>query len=267
MTAIVVDDEQLAMEGCISAIQKVNPNIKVQGFSRGKDAVAYVAESGADIAFLDVEMRIMGGIELAQKLQSINPKINIIFVTGYSEYMGEAFSLYASGYIMKPVTTKKIKSELEHLRFPVTEEISHKLKVVTFGNFEIFDPSGRPIAFSYNKSKELLAFLIDANGAMRTFEQVMEALWMDEDGAGSHGSYLRNIVADLQHTLSQYGCGEAIIRRRGEAGVDKSYFDCDFFDYLEGKQSESVFSGSYMSQYSWDEKTLGMLYRMDFSDV
>ncbi len=267
MTAIVVDDEQLAMEGCISAIQKVDQNIEVQGFSRGQDALSYVEENGADIAFLDVEMRVMGGIELAQKLQSINPGINIIFVTGYSEYMGEAFSLYASGYIMKPVTTKKIKSELDHLRYPVVNKAPRKLKVVTFGTFEVFDPNGIPVAFSYNKTKELLAFLIDANGAMRTFEQVMEALWMDEDAAGTHGSYLRNLFADMQHTLSEYGCGEAIIKRRGEAGIDKSYFDCDFFDYLDGKQGESVFSGSYMSQYSWAEMTLGMLYRMEDSEV
>ena len=66
----------------------------------------------ADIAFLDINMRGMTGVELAKKLKDLCPKINIIFVTGYEEYKGDAMDLRASGYILKPVTKEQIDKEL-----------------------------------------------------------------------------------------------------------------------------------------------------------
>lgn len=263
MTIIAVDDEKLALDGCISAVKKAKPGIEVNGFQNGNDAIEFAKKNKTDIAFLDVEMRSIGGIELATKLQEINSSVNIIFVTGYSEYMKEAFSLYASGYIMKPVTAAKVTDALDHLRYPVKESVDYRLKVITFGNFEVFDKNGIPVDFTYSRTKELLAVLIDANGAMRTFDQIMEDLWMDEDDAGSHSSYLRNLFADMQKVFAELDCSSALIRRRGEACIDRNFFKCDYFDFLEGKD-DSLFSGEYMSQYSWAEMTLGRL--MTLSD-
>ena len=47
--------------------------------------------------------------------------INIIFVTGYREYALESYEVYASGFLLKPVSTKKLKSAFENLRHPVPE--------------------------------------------------------------------------------------------------------------------------------------------------
>ncbi len=265
MNIIAVDDEKLALDGCISAVKKAKPEVEVDGFRSGAEALEFAKSYKPDIAFLDVEMRSMGGIELAHRLQEMNPSVNIIFVTGYSEYMKEAFSLYASGYIMKPVTVAKVTDALEHLRFPVKESGNYKLKVRTFGNFEVFDKEGIPVNFAYSRTKELLAVLIDANGAMRTFEQIMEDLWMDEDDAGSHSSYLRNLFADMQRVFAELDCSNALIRRRGAACIDRNYFMCDYFDYLSGRDV-SQFAGEYMSQYSWAEMTLGRLMTLSDDD-
>ncbi len=263
MKVLAVDDEYLALEGCMNAVRKARPDARIEGYDNADDAIKAMKTLEPDVAFLDVEMRGENGVVLARKLQEINDRINIIFVTGYFEYMKDAFDIYASGYILKPVTEKKVADALDHLRYPV-EEKNEKIKVVTFGNFEAFGNDGLPLDFSYSKTRELLAVLIDANGAMRTFDQIMNMLWMDEDDAGSHGSYLRNMFADMQRVLAANGCEEAIIRRRGEAGVDKNFFDCDYFDFLAGKQKETGFSGEYMSQYSWGELTLGRLVQMEW---
>jgi len=58
-------------------------------------------------------MRGMTGVEVAKKLKEINPKMNIIFVTGFSDYKGDAMDMKASGYIMKPVTAEEVKAELD----------------------------------------------------------------------------------------------------------------------------------------------------------
>ncbi len=265
MRIIAVDDEELALEGCISAIKKAMPSADTHGYTSGKKALEEVDEIKPQIAFLDVEMRTENGINIAKKLQEKNPRINIIFVTGYSDYMKEAFGLYASGYIMKPVTAAKVKSEFEHLRFPITNEETakqNKLRVHTFGEFEVFTENGVPLDFVYSKTRELLAVLIDANGAMRTFNQIMEKIWQDEDDAGSHRSYLRNLFADMTRIFTELGCSDALIRRRGEAGINKEYFECDYFDFLDGKREDSGFTGEYMNQYSWAEPTLGKLFQL-----
>lgn len=83
-------------------------------------------------------MRGMTGVELAKKLKDAYPKINIIFVTGFDQYTGEAMKMHASGYIMKPVTAEKVKEEMENLRNPI-EPLSDKLlRVQCFGNFDVF---------------------------------------------------------------------------------------------------------------------------------
>ncbi|WP_026528580.1 response regulator, partial [Butyrivibrio sp. VCD2006] len=257
MRIIAIDDEDLALEGCISAIKKAIPAAHVDGFTSGKQAFEVIDQINPQIAFLDVEMRTDNGIDVAKKLQAKNPRINIIFVTGYSEYMREAFGLYASGYIMKPVTPAKIQDAFEHLRFPVEEESGRKLKVHTFGEFEVFTKEGVPLDFAYSKTRELLAVLIDANGAMRTFDQIMDRIWQDEDDPSGHRSYMRNLFADMSRIFFENDCGDALIRRRGEAAINKEYFDCDYFDYLAGKREDTGFAGEYMNQYSWAEPTLG----------
>ena len=100
MNIIAVDDEKLSLEALVSCIKENLPNETVNAFRKTSDAEVYVCRNGCDIAFLDIEMRDVNGIELAKKIQEINSKVNIVFVTGYGDYTGEAFSIFASAYIM-----------------------------------------------------------------------------------------------------------------------------------------------------------------------
>ena len=93
------------------------------------ELIADAKENGCDVAFLDIHMRGMTGVQVAKKLKEINPKLNIIFVTGFSEYKGEAMDMKASGYIMKPVTKEEVAQELEELRFPIVPKKDAILKV------------------------------------------------------------------------------------------------------------------------------------------
>ena len=75
-------------------------------------------------------------LEVAKRLKDINPKMNIIFVTGFSEYKGDAMDMKASGYIMKPVTKEDVERELNDLRYPsMLPKKDALLKVQCFGNF------------------------------------------------------------------------------------------------------------------------------------
>ena len=119
MKIIAVDDEKLALDTLVDSIEKAVPDASITGFRKPDDALQFIRENDCEIAFLDIKMRGMTGLELARQLKDIQGDINIIFVTGFSEYSLNAFRLYASDYLLKSATPDAVRQELGHLRTPV----------------------------------------------------------------------------------------------------------------------------------------------------
>lgn len=247
MRIIAADDERIALEGIETEIRNALPDAEVHAFCRMSEVIKFVESNPCDIAFLDIQMREMNGIEAAEKLKETNPAINIIFTTAYSEYMPEAFRLHASGYIMKPVTAEKILSEINELRYPVKSG-ENLLKVQCFGNFEVFS-DGRPLKFKRSKSKELLAYLIDRKGAAINTEQLCAVLWEDKADTPSLRKQLRTLISDLRAVLRSVEHEDVFISSRNSFSVDTSKLDCDFYDFCNGSYTDTPYE--YMAQYSW----------------
>lgn len=258
MVIIAADDERLALAGLTRAIQKAVPEGEIHGFRNAEDVLTFMKDHSCDIVFLDIEMRGTNGVELAKKMKALNPTVNIIFTTGYSDYMQEAFLIHASGYVMKPVTPEKILAEIKELRYPIKQNQKKKVRIQTFGNFEVFVEE-HPIKFRYNLTKELLAYLVDRKGALCENAEISEVLW-DEEWMGDHSSYLKAIKADLLSVFDKIDCADVIVRQRGKIGICPEKVDCDYFDWLAGKPSAiNAYGGEYMHQYSWSEVTHGSL--------
>ena len=119
LSIIVVDDEKIILAGNVRELRRALPDANVTGFSKSKDALLFAKSNKVQVAFLDIELRTTKGIQLAKKLEEINPEINIIFVTSYMEYMEDAWKIYASGFILKPLTRERILGEMKNLRHPV----------------------------------------------------------------------------------------------------------------------------------------------------
>lgn len=265
MRIIAVDDEEFALEDLMSAIRCAVPEAELTGFQRAEEALEYVGKSNCDVAFLDIGLAGINGIDLAKRLKIRMPRINIIFSTAYHEYTGEAFKLHASGYIMKPVTVEKVRQELEDLRYPVLPQSSKRIRIQTFGNFEVF-LDHVPIQFRYNKTKELLAYLVDRNGALCTNGEIMGILWEDDADAPKRISYLKNIRSDLVNTFKDAGCETVICRQRGRIGIVPTEVSCDYYDWLEGQAyAINAYGGEYMSQYSWSEAAHGNLEQIKYN--
>ena len=256
MKIIAVDDERIALEGLLDVISEVAPEAEVNGFEYPEDALAFVDENDCNIAFLDVEMAGMSGVELAERLKLRNPDINIIFATGFEEYRREAYDLHASGYLTKPITAEKVKRELSDLRRPIPKR--RRMRAQTFGNFEVYI-DGLPVAFKYSKTKELLAYLVDRRGALCTSAELQAVIFEDD---GGHESYMKSLRRDLLETLETAGCANVIAQQRGKLGVVPDNLDCDYYNWCEGKRMGLSWHGEYMVQYSWAEYTSAMLNRM-----
>ena len=254
MKIIAVDDEKIALQGLLSAIQQAAPNAEIYGFRYTREALAHMESDPCDIAFLDIEMKGMNGVELAEKLKAINPDVNIIFATGFGAYRDVAFDLHASGYLIKPITEEGVRRELDNLRRPVS--IPKRLQIRTFGNFEVLH-NNAPLRFKYQKTKEMLAYLIDRKGAMCSAGEIMSVLFDDDD----HNAYYQRIRSDLRSTFANVGCESLILQQKGLLGLATDEIDCDYYDYLNGKiPLEKLYHGEYMAQYSFAEITNAELF-------
>ena len=257
MRILAVDDEKIALEGLIRSIKEAEPASEVYGFRKALEALEFMKKFPCDVAFLDIQMRSVSGIALAQQLKFIYPQVNIVFATGYAEYMGEAFSMHVSGYLMKPVTAAKVRAELDNLRFAVKIASNKRVRLSTFGNFEVYIDN-EAVKFRYEKTKEMLAYLVDRNGSFCSNAEIMSVLWED----AKRSSYLGNLKKDLVDTLRKYNVQEIIEISRNKLRIVPEKVDCDYFDWYAGKvQGINHYHGQYMTQYSWAELTNGDMYK------
>lgn len=253
MNILALDDEELALEGLVLATKKAEPAAAIYCFRKPKDALEFCKTTFCEVVLLDIQMRNMNGVELAKEIKLIHPDTNIIFTTGYSDYMKDAFEMHASGYVLKPVTSEKIRKELDYLRFAIQPAYKKRVRFQTFGNFEVFIDE-QPIKFKYKLTKEVLAYLVDRNGAFCTNGEIMAVLWGDE----SPDSYFRTLIKDLRDTFAAAGCENILMRQKGKIGIVRERVDCDYYDWLDEKpQAVNLYRGEYMAQYGWAELTHG----------
>lgn len=254
MIAIAVDDEELMLRALVRAIS-ASPDVKeVVKFSSCEKALDYVKENSIDVAFLDINMRGMGGMALAEKILSLRPNSKIVFCTGYEEYAISAFKLHASGYLMKPISAEDVQTEIDNIKGVRKKE--KLIEVKCFGNFEIY-VKGERLAFKRSRTKELFAFLIDRRGAGMTAKQICAVLFPEDTDDAKNTAYLRQLVMDLKNTLKTVGAEDVFCHETPFYRIDTSLVKCDYFSYLESGKPE--FLGEYMAQFSWADETCAML--------
>ena len=253
MIAIAVDDEILMLGALVSAI-KASPDIsEVSQFSDCDEALDFVKKNTVDVAFLDINMRGMGGLALAEKIISFCPECKIVFCTGYEEYAIPAFKLHASGYLMKPVSAKDIQVEIDNIKG--IRQSQKPLTVKCFGTFEVY-ARGEKLTFKRSKTKELFAFLVDRNGAGVTVAEIGVALWENDVDQKNH-NYIHQLFRDLRQSLESVSVEGIFERNNYFYSLNPEKLDCDYYSYL--KTGKPEFRGEYMSQYSWAEETCGLL--------
>lgn len=133
------------------------------------------------------------------------------------------------------------------------------VSIRTFGYFDVF-VGDKPIAFRNKKSKELFAILVDRKGGYVTSDEAISFLWEDEPINTVTLSRYRKVALRLKNTLEEYGISDIIESIDGKRRVVSEKVQCDLYNYLSGKEEYSqLFKGSYLTNYSWAETTLGEL--------
>ncbi|MGN0648826.1 MAG: response regulator [Oscillospiraceae bacterium] len=259
MNLFVVDDEKHTLNYIVAILKETYPQADISSFDRGKDALQTAKNKKCDVAFLDIRMNELNGIELAKELKDINGETNIIFTTAYSEYALDSYSVYASDFLMKPVSGNTIIKAMEHLRNPVKPAGENRLRIQCFGNFEVFYDNS-PVRFKRAKTKELLAYLVDRKGAACSQNELIAVLWEKETDIASQQSNLRNLIADLKKTLASVNSESVLVKERNSLAINPDMVICDYYDFIRQiPYAVNSYYGEYMTQFSWAEFTLAYI--------
>jgi DNA-binding LytR/AlgR family response regulator len=113
-TAIIADDEQHLAAYLNDRLTALWPELSVVGIARnGLEALKLMDDEAPAIAFLDIRMPGLTGLEVASRLDN---KTHVVFVTAYDQYAVEAFDRQAADYLLKPVTDERLQRAIDRLK-------------------------------------------------------------------------------------------------------------------------------------------------------
>jgi len=256
---LIVDDERMPLEYLKRTVESVFPDSTAAAFRKPSEALEYVysleksGEERIDVAFLDIEMGGMNGLQLAKSLKDIYGKTNIIFTTGYSQYAADAYAIHASGYLMKPVSAEAIIEAMEYLHHPIEPRLKKRVQIQTFGDFEVY-ADDKPLKFSRAKTKELFAYLVMRKGARCDNNEIVAALWENRPDSTALQSQFRHLVLDLRRTLRGVDAEDILIKQRGVLAIVTDKVSCDLYDFYNADTNAvNTYTGKFMAQYPWAE--------------
>jgi len=138
--AIIADDERLMREQLRARLTEVWPDLQVVAEAKnGEEAVAAVRELAPDLAFLDIRMPGMTGIEAAR---AIGDACHVVFITAYNEYAVEAFEHGAVDYVLKPAERERLELTVARLKKRLGQPPSDLRDLLTRLAQKLDDPSG-----------------------------------------------------------------------------------------------------------------------------
>lgn len=273
---IAVDDELLSLKRFEHIVQKESRVKLIETFTDGMSALEYIKENTVDIAFLDIEMPEINGLELANRMLEVDPYINIIFVTAYDQYALDAFKAHAIGYLLKPldfdaftVQITQFAKNTEPRKANITNKPEQskdkKLIVRLLGQCLCYaeENPNNPITFRTAKAAELFALLVHHYKTPLTKYVILDTLFPDVDYDKANKlfyvscSYLRNAFSKLDYP-------DVLLRDNDCYRINTAIIDCDYISLLENESKlarlsldelsslASLCNGEYLMGKSYD---------------
>lgn len=199
VTIAVCDDESTMVALVTSYIKSLENNYKVEIIEAlsGEELLKKVEKKKIDVAFLDIEMKGMDGINLAREIRKKYEDCIIVFITGFRGHALEAFDVDAFQYILKPITENKFRKCLNDIVLRLEEKIAFKEKNSIF----IIDNKKSVVKLKY---KDIFYFeklsnkikVCTADGDYEyygTLKELKKELDMEKSFIKCHQGYIVNI--------------------------------------------------------------------------
>jgi two-component SAPR family response regulator len=217
---IIVDNEKPALD-LLERILKTITDVEIVGkFQKPSQVLANVELLKPDVAFLDIEMPGINGIELAMRIYEINPDIDFVFVTAFDQYAVEAFEINAIDYLLKPVVEEKLQRSIDRLlkkrdvnKIARGKDTSSVVSIRMLGAFETSTEGSQQVKWITSKVEELFAILLLHNYNISKWA-LMEMLWPNSQPHKAEQN-LYTSVFRLKQTLKDEELGISIDANKG----------------------------------------------------
>ena len=126
VTCVVAEDEQLFREALLALLREEWPALQVLAACEdGGAALEAIGEHKPDVAFLDIRMPGLTGLEVAAATSEVSPATQIVFVTAYDQYAIQAFERGAVDYLLKPIARERLVGTIARIKARVGEAGEH----------------------------------------------------------------------------------------------------------------------------------------------
>ncbi len=116
-TCIVAEDESLLRKALVDQLGQAWPQLRIVAECEdGASALEALAEHRPDVAFLDIRMPGLSGLEVAAAAAEVSPRTQIVFVTAYDQYAIDAFERGAIDYLLKPIVPERLAATVQRLQ-------------------------------------------------------------------------------------------------------------------------------------------------------
>lgn len=116
-TAVIAEDEALLRQALIDSLRQAWPELRIVAeCENGAEALEALAEHRPDVAFLDIRMPGLTGLEVAAAGAEASPQTQVVFVTAYDRHAIDAFERGAVDYLLKPATPERLALTVQRLR-------------------------------------------------------------------------------------------------------------------------------------------------------
>ncbi len=113
-TALIADDEPLLLRSLAQMLQQLWPQLRIVATAKnGLEAAAQIEQLRPDVAFLDIKMPGLTGVEVVQQM---TVPTRVVFVTAYDAYAVQAFEHAAVDYVLKPLSVERLTRTIERVR-------------------------------------------------------------------------------------------------------------------------------------------------------
>jgi len=114
---VIAEDEELLRTALSSLLKETWPQMEIVAECEdGASALESIAELQPDVAFLDIRMPGLTGIEVARGLAEASPRTQVVFVTAYDQYAIDAFEHGAIDYLLKPITRERLLATVQRIQ-------------------------------------------------------------------------------------------------------------------------------------------------------
>lgn len=261
LKAIAIDDEPMALKRFARIVEELDGVELSRSFENPFEALAYLEDETVDIAYVDIEMPAMNGIELTERLMEACPSLDIIMVTAHDQYALEAFQVQAVGYLLKPVELKEAQKCVRNIekkrKIRNNSPKIDKLYVRCFGDFLCYTNKETPqyLKWRTTKTRELMGLLHHFRGQPVHRDQLLDLLWPEKDVKRATQNFHATSYY-LRNQLESKGFRHIFEQKNGQYHLNMKYLDSDLYQFhgiMDKIQKAEQTTEDYM--------TLSLLYK------